>query len=154
MSRAIILACGNPLRGDDGIAWHIARCLQCGYGDPETEVRCSQQWSPELTERISEANLAIFVDASAALPPGKIRLQAISLSNDSPGAATHSLSPARLLTLANELYGRVPERAFLLTIGGAAFEHGDKLSRPVRSAIPEALAQIRALQAKDFVPRP
>ena len=145
MSRTIILACGNPLRGDDGIAWHIARCLQRGYGDAETEICCAQQWTPELAERISKASLAIFVDASAALPPGKIRLQPVSSSKDSPGATTHSLSPAQLLTLADELYERVPERAFLLTIGGASFEHGDKLSPLVRLVIPKALAQIRAL---------
>jgi len=36
-------------------------------------------------------------------------------------------------------------RAFLLTIGGESFEHGDEFSSTVRRAIPTALTQIRAL---------
>lgn len=145
MSHTIILACGNPLRGDDGIALHIACCLQNGYCDPEMEIRCAQQWTPELAERISKADLAIFVDASAAISPGAIQLRPVSSAKDWPGATTHSLSPAQLLTLASELYEKVPEKAFLLTIGGESFEHGQEFSQPVRRAIPAALTQIRAL---------
>lgn len=70
MSHTIILACGNPLRGDDGIALHIACRLQDGYCDPKTEIRCAQQWTPELAERISKADLAIFVDESATAHAG------------------------------------------------------------------------------------
>ena len=109
MSHTIILACGNQLRGDDGIALHIACCLQEGYCDSETEIHCAQQWTPELTERISKADLAIFVDASGTIPAGVIRLQPVSSLEDWPGVTTHSLSPARLVALARELYEKVPE---------------------------------------------
>jgi hypothetical protein len=43
-----------------------------------------------------------------------------------------------------QLYSRKPVRAFLLTIGGASFDHADVLSEPVRAAIPVALDLIKA----------
>jgi hypothetical protein len=49
---------------------------------------------------------------------------------------TDTMSPEAHLALAVELYSRRPERAFLLTIGGESFDHADRLSEPVRSAIP------------------
>lgn len=154
MSHTIILACGNPLRGDDGIALHLARCLQEQHWDPEIEIRYSQQWTPELAESISKADLAIFVDASTTVPAGTIRLQPVSSSKSWPGGTTHSLHPPQLLALARELYGKTPERALLLTIGGESFGHSSEFSRPVRGAIPTALAQIRRLASGVTLPEP
>lgn len=151
---SMILACGNPLRGDDGVALHIACCLQQGYGDPETEIRCAQQWTPELAERISKTDLAIFIDASATLTPGEIQLIPLASSEDRTAVTTHSMDPATLLGLAHELYGSAPERAFLLTIGGESFEHGNQFSRAVRQAIPEALTRIKALLSGVTLPNP
>lgn len=153
MSHSIILACGNPLRGDDGIALHIARRLREGLCDPETEIHCAQQWTPELAESISRAQLAIFVDASATVPPGEIHLTQVFSAKDRPGVTTHSFSPARLLVLARELYQRGPERAFLLTIGGESFEHSHQFSQCVRRAIPAALTQINALLSGVTLPK-
>jgi len=145
MTQSIILACGNPLRGDDGAALRVVCGLQEGYTDPETEICCAQQWTPDLAESISKSQLAIFVDASAAIPPGAIRLVALSGRREPPGLTTHSLSPERLLELSLELFQKVPERAFLLTIGGASFEHGDQLSDSVQKAVPAACNQLKAL---------
>jgi hydrogenase maturation protease len=145
MTQCIILACGNPLRGDDGVALRIVCSFQDGYTDPETEIFCAQQWTPELAESISKSQLAIFVDASAAIPPGEIRLQTVASSHEPPGLTTHSLSPERLLELSLELFQKVPERALILTIGGASFEHGDQLSELVQKAVPAACNQLKAL---------
>ena len=145
MVQSIILACGNPLRGDDGVALRVVCNLQDSYADPETEICCAQQWTPELAESISKSQLAIFVDASAAIPPGEIRLQPVSDRHEPPGLTTHSLSPAGLLELSFELFQKVPERAFLLTIGGVSFDHGDQLSEPVQKAVPAACNQLKAL---------
>jgi hypothetical protein len=52
---------------------------------------------------------------------------------------TDTMSPEAHLALAVELYSRRPARAFLLTIGGESFDHADRLSEPVRSAMPVAM---------------
>jgi len=145
MNHALVLACGNALRGDDGLAPIVARFLQAGFCDPRTEIVASQQWTPELAELISKADLVIFLDASISLPPGKIRLQSVTPAVIRAGALTHSATPAELLGLAKRLYEKVPENACLLTVGGESFEHPERLSDPVRRAIPAVLARIKAL---------
>src|ERR1700690_711381 len=122
MNRALILACGNVIRGDDGVAPFIARYLASNFCDPQTEIHSSQQWTPELAEIISQSEMVIFLDASAALPPGEVQTQRIAAGALPAGRLTHSVNPGELLALAERLYGRVPETVFLLTIGGQSFE--------------------------------
>lgn len=145
MSRVLVLACGNTLRGDDGVAPYIAKRLRSELSDPETEIRSDQQWAPELAELISQSEAVIFVDASASLPPGEIACQTLKASRGSAASLTHQTSPAVLLALAGELYGKYPARAFLLTIGGSSFELTEKLSEPVRVVVPEAIERIKEI---------
>jgi hydrogenase maturation protease len=145
MSRTIILACGNSLRGDDRVALEIVRRLECADLGCETEFYCMQQWTPELAETISKSDLAIFVDASEDIPAGTMRLEALSVRDKLSSMTTHSLNTKQLLSLARELYARTPGKAFFLAIGGESFELGDSLSEVVRRAIPRACAEIRTL---------
>jgi len=145
MSRALVLACGNSLRGDDGAALHIVRELQEGGCDPETQIHFEHQWTPELAEPISEANVVIFVDASTALAPGEIACQRLKPIYKSPASLSHQTTPASLLALAEELYKAHPARAFLVTIGGASFALTEELSPPVQKAISRAVESIKAL---------
>ena len=145
MSRALVLACGNSLRGDDGAAFHIVRELQEGGCDPETQIHFEHQWTPELAEPISEANVVIFVDASTALAPGEIACQRLKPIYKSPASLSHQTTPASLLALAEELYKAHPARAFLVTIGGASFALTEELSPPVQKAISRAVESIKAL---------
>jgi hydrogenase maturation protease len=145
MSRVIILACGNPLRGDDGVALEIIRRLEGTDLDCETEFCCMQQWTPELAETISKSDLTIFVDASEDIPAGTMRLEALSIRHKQSSVTTHSLNAEQLLSLARELYARTPGKAFLLAIGGESFELGGPLSEVVQGVISRACAEIRAL---------
>ena len=145
MNRALILACGNSLRGDDAVALHVARELRAGLCEPETVVHDSTQWAPEQAESISEAEVVIFVDASAVLPTGAVQSKRVSPKAEEPGSISHSCSPEGLLALAKQLYGVVPSSAFLITIGAQSFEFSEELSDAVKLAIPEALAHIKAI---------
>lgn len=145
MKRALILACGNSQRGDDGVGPCVAEELRQHLGDPRVDISCTHQWTPELAEKISKVDAAIFVDASASLLPGEIHVRAVMAGPEKLGSMTHSLSPENLLGLAESLYRRVPEKAFLLTIGGRSFEPGGELSPIVQQAIPGAIAQIEGL---------
>jgi hydrogenase maturation protease len=153
MNRALVLACGNSLRGDDGAALQIVRELQQGGCEPETLIHFEHQWTPELAEGISEADLVIFVDASAALPAGEIAFQRLNPIYKSSASSSHQTTPASLLALAEELYRAHPARAFLVTIGGASFELSEELSEPVRKAIPHAVESIKALLSGVTLPQ-
>jgi hydrogenase maturation protease len=142
----IILACGNALRGDDGIALYLAHQLYGAICDAETEIVCSHQWLPEQAEDLSRAQVAVFIDASVTLPAGKIRVQPVSgEGGELAGVTSHAVTPERLMSLAHELFGGAPERAYLITIGGSSFEHGSEFSDAVRRAVPAALQQIQEL---------
>ncbi len=151
--RALVLTCGNPQRGDDGVAEKVAEALLAGFCDAETKVQCQQQWVPELAESISEAELVIFVDASAELKPGEVRSQGVKACATSPQSFTHSMTPAGLLALAKQLYGNAPTAAYLVTIGGDSFELSEELTDVVWHAIPVALDQIKAILSGVSVPR-
>ena len=145
MIRALILACGNSLRGDDAAALHVARELRSGLCEPEAKIHSLTQWTPELAESISEADVVIFVDASAVLPPGAVQTRKVLPIPDAPGSFSHRSSPAGLLALAKRLYEVIPSRAFLITVGAQSFQLSEQLSEPVQRAIPEVLEQIKAI---------
>lgn len=152
MIRALLLACGNSLRGDDAVALHVARELRSGLCEPETEIHSSTQWTPELAESISAADVVIFVDASAVLPPGAVQTRNVTPIPDAPGSLSHQSSPAGLLALAKRLYEVIPSRAFLITIGAQSFELSETLSEPVQLAIPEVIQRIKAILSDISLP--
>lgn len=152
MNRALILACGNQLRGDEGIAVVLAHYLRNEFCEPETEIQSLHQWTPELAESISHSDIVLFLDASATLQPGKVQLKRVKAAGEFCSSMKHSMSPETLLALAAQLYSSAPERAYLLTIGGESFDHADQLSAPVRSAIPHALDLIKAALSGVSVP--
>jgi hydrogenase maturation protease len=145
MIQALILACGNSLRGDDAAALYVARQLRSGLSEPGIVIQSSTQFTPELAESISQAALVIYVDASAALPPGKVQARKVSPIPEAPGSVSHRTSPAGLLALAKCLYGVIPSRPYLISIGAKSFEVSEELSEPVRRAIPEAIDRIQAI---------
>jgi hydrogenase maturation protease len=152
MRRALVLACGNVQRGDDGVALQVANCLRRGLCDPETEIRCQTQWTPELAEPISKAELVIFVDAGSDPTPGSISCKHVVSTGTALPVTTHHSSPESLLLLADQLYGNGPAQAFLMTIAGARFEFEEGLSDPVRRAIPHAIERIKALLSGVTIP--
>ena len=68
----LVIGCGNPLRGDDGLGWRAAAALR-PCPPPGTTIITCHQLLPELAELLSRAALVILIDASAADPPGLIR---------------------------------------------------------------------------------
>ena len=144
MERVLLLACGNPLRGDDAAGWWIAEAVRERLSSAEIEVAACQQLTPEMAERVSHAECVIFVDATASAQPGSVSFEPLAEARAAPAALTHHLHPAALLELARLLYGRTPRRAFALLIGGQSFSLAQELSEPVRRALPEAIGKIEA----------
>ena len=142
MSRLLVLAYGNPLRGDDGVAGHIAQALAKTLRVPSAEIAILHQLTPELAERVSRADTVIFLDAVAGSVPGLISLESVDAAPSDSVTWTNILTPSALLALSRALYQKAPARALLLTVGGGSFEFDDELSDPVRRAIPEAVKKI------------
>ena len=138
-ARCLILACGNTLRGDDGVgpklaAWAEERFRQ----NPDVRVISRQQWTPELAADIEAADSVLFVDASVKPPPGRVRLAPVSSRVDPSAQASHHLNANQLLGLTRSLYGSIKSHAMLLTVGVGSTDLGENFSAPVEAALPRA----------------
>jgi hydrogenase maturation protease len=135
----LILACGNTLRSDDGVGpflaeWAAERFRENG----DVRVVATQQWTPDLTERIAEAQSVLFVDSSVEILPGRVNISPVEARSGNVGVATHHLDAAELLGLTRELYRSQPAHAMLLTVGAGSTELGESFSEPVEAALPRA----------------
>lgn len=134
----LIIGIGNPLRQDDGAGWALAHRLADllrEMGLP-CRVLCVQQLAPESAVDVAAAEVTAvcFVDVAVNAPG--LRLIALDALDDSAEHAqiTHQIGPGTVLAYAGILRSDVPT-AWLLTVGGIAFDHGEGLSDPVQAAI-------------------
>ncbi|MGO8718414.1 MAG: hydrogenase maturation protease [Acidobacteriaceae bacterium] len=142
MIPVLILACGNPLRGDDGLGRWMAGKMQDRFVSSQVEVLSSHQFTPEMAEPISTADTVIFLDCSATSAPGQISLHPVEATTKPARLMTHHMSPAALLRMSQELYGRIPRLAYLITVGGESFKMEERLSDAVRGAVPAVLTMV------------
>ncbi len=121
----LILACGNTLRGDDGVGPWLADWAEKRFRE-ESQVRviARQQWTPELAEEIVRAHSVLFIDCSIDSAPGSISLTPVEPTAALQGLATHHQGAAELLALTRDLYSSQPTTAKLLTIGAGSTELG------------------------------
>jgi hydrogenase maturation protease len=145
----LIIGFGNPLRGDDSIGLRAAQALEERLVGADVEIIACQQLTLELSEQVSRAALAIFIDADMDGDAGAIHVE--RLRPKAPDVAlTHHLTPAALLACAHELYGSAPS-AVQFTVTGKLFGLTERLSPPVARALPrlvEAVARVACPQAE------
>lgn len=144
MTKFLIIGYGNPLRGDDGVGWHIVEALPPMPADVDAVT--IHQLTPEWAEAISRVDGVVFVDATLGDAPGEMRL--FPLAPAPFRAGSHETTPDGLLGMAAGLYNRHPP-AYMLTITGASFDLSVSLSEPVAAAVPVAVARLMDLIA-DF----
>ena len=148
MPAALIVAYGNPLRSDDGLAWRAADALAPKFSESDVEIFRLHQLTPELADTVRNFGTVIFVDAASCDAshdkPGMIRLEEVRGGTSEPARFSHVLSPTKVLDLALQLY-RASPRAFIITVTGEKFGHGDSLSSSVASALPELVSRIEHL---------
>jgi hydrogenase maturation protease len=137
--RCLILACGNPLREDDGVGpWLAEWALERFREDSRVQIECRQQWTPELAEQIVQTESVIFVDCAVDAAPGSVRVVPVEASADLPRLLTHHLNAGELLALTRDYYNYAPRAALFLTVGSARMGMGEGLSETVRASLPSA----------------
>jgi hydrogenase maturation protease len=138
-ARCLILACGNTLRGDDGVGpWLCAWAEERFASDPNVRTLSRQQWTPELAAEIAEVESVLFIDCSVESAAGIVRMTPVEPIAAGPGLATHHIGASELLTLGQELYNSLPRHALLLTVGADSTELSETFSEAVTAALPEA----------------
>lgn len=123
---ALVVAVGNTLRGDDGVAHRVADLLGA---HPGVEVRRVHQLTPELAEEMARATTVVFVDADVQASAACLeRLTATPQS----APITHTMTPNAVVMLATRLYEFQGE-AFLCHVPAQDFTAGGPLT-PVAEA--------------------
>ena len=137
----LVVGYGNPLRSDDGFGWHAARLLAADPRLAGARVLTLHQLTPELATDIASASLVVLVDASVDGAPGSVAVRSIQPRQDSPLSWSHHLDPAALAGLAHALYDHVPP-IVLISVAGAAFADGDRLSPALQRVLPEVVDRV------------
>jgi hydrogenase maturation protease len=138
-ARCLILACGNTLRGDDGVGLWLAEWAERRFADqPGVHVIAAFQWTPDLAEDVARAESVLFIDSAVDSAPGSVTLTVVEPAPGGRANATHHLGAAELLALAREFYNSLPKNAQLLTVGAESIELGEGFSEAVTAALPEA----------------
>ena len=120
--RALLIATGNRLRRDDGVAHTVLERL-----GPARDVQSLAllQLTPEVAEDIAGYDTVVFIDADA----GAADLSLEPLDRlPSPSALTHVARPAEIVELSKALFG-FTGRAFLCRIPVEDLSSGEGLSR-------------------------
>ena len=144
MSRVVLLVCGEPMRGDDGVAQAVLDALP-----PEmrglTDVREVGQLMPDDLCDLGDAPV-VLLDAVDGIAAGElVDLPLTGLSDAcarglSP-ASSHALPIPLTLGVVEHLAGKLPEGRFL-GVGAASYAIGASLSPPVQDAVSACCAQL------------
>lgn len=136
----LILACGNPSRGDDALG---PLCLdrldtmRAQFGQSDLELLTDFQLQLEHALDLQGRALVLFIDASTVcpLPYQLTRLQPICDAS----YTSHALSPAAVLHVYAQVHQTPPPPAFQLAIRGECFELGEPLSAAAEANLAVAL---------------
>jgi hydrogenase maturation protease len=145
----LIVGVGNALRQDDGAGLALAEALRSALTEMgrATQIRQVQQLLPELAEEIGEIQPRILVIADcrqAAEGSSEAEISRLDVPQDAAAAPqgamldSHRLTAHQLAVMAERLYGYAGD-AWLATVPGEAFGHGQGMSRLTTEAIPRAV---------------
>jgi hydrogenase maturation protease len=139
----LILACGNPSRGDDALGPILIERLGAlpaaipGPGqafDLLTDFQLQIEHALDLVGR----ERVVFVDAALAGPApfafGPVTPEPV------PAITTHAMSPGALLRVYDQVIGGPPPHCRLLAIRGYSFDLGTGLSPGAQANLDAALA--------------
>src|SRR5512147_471788 len=116
--RVVIIGCGDPLHGDEAIAWEAARELCSLWAITSVLVRFCDRLTAELAAAVAKADLVIFIGTNAQELPGRITSEHIQMKP--PPELNAALEPAGLLGFVNDRFGVHPE-AWRFTVGADRF---------------------------------
>ena len=142
----LLIAYGNPLRQDDGAGLRLAERMARRWQEAGTPLRhlAVQQLTPELAVEIAERGVAavVFVDArTAAGLADAVEITPLTPPEAATPSLGHHFQPGVLLAYAALLLeGRPAPPAWLVTVPGVAFGHGEGLSPTASAAIEAAFA--------------
>jgi hydrogenase maturation protease len=136
----LVLACGNPSRGDDALGPLLLEELerrQASGALPQVELLGDFQLQVEHALDLIGRQRVVFADASVSAPEPFSFLPV----RPEPGATytTHSISPGAVLRVFEQLNRVAPPPSWLMAIRGYAFELGEPVCKGARRNLDQAI---------------
>ena len=126
----VVLACGNPSRGDDALGplllARLADWLNTASMNENFELLEDFQLQVEHALDLQGRQAVLFIDAGVGMTQA-FTLAAVDPDN-TPGHSTHAIPPAAVLAVYRRVVGSEPPPASVLCVQGEAFELGEGLS--------------------------
>ncbi|HET9933905.1 MAG TPA: hypothetical protein VFQ35_24545, partial [Polyangiaceae bacterium] len=110
---------------------------------PHVELCVTHELTPELSELVARAELAVFVDARHDRLDEGVLSEALKPATTSP-LSGHYSNPRSLLALSQALYGRYAP-AWLVTLPAHDTGLGEGISECARRTVPAALRRVDEL---------
>ncbi|MGR8980193.1 MAG: hydrogenase maturation protease [Gammaproteobacteria bacterium] len=122
----LLLACGNPSRGDDALGplllEFVERCCDLTEIDLLTDFQLQIEHALDLENR----KLILFADASVSCA-GPFEFTGLEPAMETV-FTTHAMSPEAVMAVYRSIKKQPPPPCFLLGIKGESFELGEALS--------------------------
>jgi len=157
--KTLVIGIGNPGRRDDGLGPALVELLS-GSRPPERAVvaipggSAEAFWTYQLNIEdaawVRDCDRLVFIDAESDALAAPTEIKRLSPAA-SIAFTTHELSPASVLALGEELYGRTAE-GFVLAIRGAEWDLAEGLSAEARRNLEEAERILRDFLAQSVPP--
>ena len=143
MRTVTVLVCGEPMRGDDGVASAIVHQVQATTRSLLRAEHIGQLTPDHL---LAAEGPIILLDAVAGPAAGEIidlPLGALTAASDAGinPASSHGLSLRAAIEIVEQLGGALPEGRFI-GIAGADYRLGAPLSTAVRDAVPRCAERL------------
>ena len=131
----LVLAVGNPSRGDDALGPELAARVEAA-AIPGVEVITEFQLQVENALDLEDRERVIFVDAGTGTP-GPFELRRATAAADFLHTS-HAISPEAVLATYKRVTGREPPEAWVLGVRGESFELGAPLGERAASHLSAA----------------
>jgi hydrogenase maturation protease len=135
----LVLAVGNPSRGDDAIGPELAARLEAAVL-PGVEVIIEFQLQVENALDLVGRERVIFVDAGTGTP-APYEWRKIGAAPDFLHTS-HAISPEAVLATYQRLHGAAAPEAWVLCVRGESFELGETLSEAARANLEAAWPEL------------
>lgn len=156
----IVVGLGNPILGDDGVGWHVAKkVLEHIEHDPlegqKIVVEFLSLGGLSLMENLIGFDRAIIIDAidTGGLPLGSVRrIPLEELPDHSAGhiTAVHDTSLQTALHIGRAMDAHLPEEIIVIGIESPnVYDFSEELSPSVAAAVPIAAQQVLEVLSQD-----
>ncbi len=167
-SSTLVIGLGNPILGDDGVGWHIARGVAQMYDQSAAdrkrkanitrlsmfdriEVDYLAVGGLSLMERLVGYDRAIIIDAiqTGHAPVGEVTCTSLEeLPEIAVGHLTsiHDTSLHKALKVGHSIGARLPKEIIIVGIETkSVYDFSEELSTPVADALPKAINLVMEL---------